>query len=184
MSPILGILASQNYPRITGSYESIATVSLSSGQASVSFTGISGSYSHLQIRITGRTTSAAVDNYASIIFNSDTGANYTYHDLQGTGSAAFASGLANQNVNYLQRYAGGAAAASIFGVSVTDILDYRDTNKFKTIRNLGGIDRKDAGLIYLTSGVWRNTSAITSITITPEDGNFAQYSHFALYGIK
>lgn len=183
---MLGILASQITGHLsTNSFESIATVTVGSGGSStVTFSSIPSTYKHLQIRATARTTSGGVDNYASIIFNSDTGANYTYHDLQGNGSTASASGLASQNANYLQRYAGAGAAASIFGVSVTDILDYQNTNKYKTIRNLGGDDRNGAGFIYLTSGVWMSTSAVNSITITPEANNWAQYSSFALYGIK
>jgi hypothetical protein len=169
----------------TNSYESIATVTVGAGgQSSISFSSIPSTFKHLQIRAMARTTNTGVDNYGSIIFNGDTAANYTYHDLQGNGSTASATGLASQNANYLQRYAGAGAAASIFGVSVTDILDYQNTNKYKTIRNLGGDDRNGAGFIYLTSGAWLSTSAVTSITITPEANNWAQYSSFALYGIK
>ena len=53
MAPILGIWASQNYSRysITGSYESIATVTVGSGGSSyIEFTSIPGTYTHLQIR--------------------------------------------------------------------------------------------------------------------------------------
>ena len=185
LNVISGLLSGGAAPAAATSYESIATVTVGSGgTSSISFSSIPSTFKHLQIRVLARTTNGGSDNYANLTFNSDSGANYSYHDLQGTGSAAAATGLASQNAIYLQRYAGAGAAASIFGASVTDVLDYQDTNKYKTVRNLGGDDRNGAGYIYLVSGSWRNTAAITSITITPEANNWAQYSTFALYGIK
>jgi hypothetical protein len=71
------------------------------------------------------------------------------------------------------------------GVGITDLVDYSDTNKFKTIRSLvGGNINTTVGYAGLYSGNWRSTSAITSISITPLTGNFSQNSSFALYGIK
>jgi len=77
-----------------------------------------------------------------------------------------------------------STTASIFGVTVTDILDYKDTNKYTTIRVLTGYDTNGAGDVLLYSGNWRSTSAVTSIVLFPASGNFNQYSQFALYGIK
>jgi hypothetical protein len=72
----------------------------------------------------------------------------------------------------------------LFGTVIIDILDYANTNKYKTQRSLGGNDRNGAGYIDFSSGNWRNTNAITSIDIKALYGTgFAQYSHFALYGI-
>jgi hypothetical protein len=64
-----------------------------------------------------------------------------------------------------------------------DILDYANTNKFKTTRTLEGYDANGSGNVSLTSGLWQSTSAINSITITAV-GTFNQYSQFALYGVK
>jgi hypothetical protein len=36
----------------------------------------------------------------------------------------------------------------------------------------------------LSSGVWINTTAVNAVTVIPYGGNFAEYSSFALYGIK
>jgi hypothetical protein len=81
--------------------------------------------------------------------------------------------------------AAGGSAASIFGVLVLDILDYANTSKTKTTRTLMGYDKNGAGKVTLTSGLWNNTSAISSISIVPKDGSsWAEYSSFALYGIK
>jgi hypothetical protein len=74
--------------------------------------------------------------------------------------------------------------ANTFGTFILDILDYKDTNKYKTARSLDGSDANGSGEISLRSGSWRNTAAITSITLTPTGTGIAQYSSFALYGIK
>jgi hypothetical protein len=78
-----------------------------------------------------------------------------------------------------------AVAASIFGTQVIDILDYTNTNKYKTQRSIGAVSENDNNnLITFMSGSWRSSSAITSITITANGTTFQEYSHFALYGIK
>jgi hypothetical protein len=84
------------------------------------------------------------------------------------------------------RTPGASSTASIFGVAVCDILDYTNTNKYKTVRSLSGHDQNGSGYVTLMSGSWRNTAAITSITILRDSGgaNLTQYSQFALYGIK
>jgi hypothetical protein len=166
-------------------YESIATVTVGSGGASsVSFTGIAGTYTHLQIRYIGR----ARDGYNSMAlqFNSDTTSSYSWHRLYGNGSSAGADGAGTQTKILAGRLAQTTDATGIFGAGVIDILDYSNTNKYKTIRNLDGSDANGSGEMFLHSGSWQKTNAITRIDIvdwqTPMA--FAQYSHFALYGIK
>jgi len=65
-------------------------------------------------------------------------------------------------------------------------LDYANTNKNKTIRTLGGQDANGSGEVVFISGLWMNSStAVNAITLVlPGGGNFAQYSSFALYGVK
>jgi hypothetical protein len=78
-----------------------------------------------------------------------------------------------------------SAAANIFGVSIIDIFDYANTNKYKTVRTLTGADRNGAGLLRMWSSNWRSLSAVTSITLYAQTTpNISQYSSFALYGIK
>ena len=117
--------------------------------------------------------------------NNDTGTNYSYHRLIGTGSNTLGTGDAstpNLKVG-LQPNAG--ITANAFGSSIIDILDYANTSKYKTFRTLVGSDTNDAnGNVSLFSGNWRSTNAITSIKVYPEANNFAQYSSFALYGVK
>ena len=114
-------------------------------------------------------------------FNSDTGNNYADHQLAGDGSSASAAAVAPSTNKIYMAQAKGVG----FGASVIDILDYKNTNKYKTTRQIWGWDNNGEGVIRLTSGLWMNTAAITSITLTPlSTGNFGQYTQAALYGIK
>lgn len=185
LNNIVGVL-DIGTPVSTTSYESIQTFTVGSGGSSaIDFTSIPSTYKHLQIRIHARSSQTSTGgSYLGVRFNSDSGNNYSYHALQGDGSSATAGALASQNYVYLQRMANDNNSASIYGDLIVDLLDYTNTNKYTTVRSLGGYDANGTGRIYLTSSVWMNTNAISSISITPENGNFNQYSSFALYGIK
>ena len=191
MSPILGIIASSKFAA-AGDFESIATVTVGSGgAANAEFTSIPATFTHLQIRMITRNTAAGVagtlDNW--LTFNSDSGSNYTYHGLQGNGAAAAAFGAGTQTrVRMPNQSPGASSTANTFGAAVIDILDYTSTNKNKTVRVLYGANDNTTNTEYrafLLSGLYFATpAAITTITIVPETANFAQYSQFALYGIR
>jgi hypothetical protein len=190
MAPILGIFASQISGHLwapSGAYDSIATVTVGSGgSSSISFTSIPSTYTHLQLRINGRDNRGVYRDFFAINFNGDTGNNYAGHSLGGNGSSASAGGYSTFNEIQCGWVAGASANnANGFGVSVTDILDYTNTNKNTTVRGLGGYDDNGQGDIQLFSGLWMNTAAITQISVTPGSGtSFSEYSSFALYGIK
>jgi hypothetical protein len=189
MAPILGIYASQISGHLfapSGAYDSIATVTVGGGgSSSISFTSIPATYTHLQVRLMARTNRAAEADFLTVTFNSDSGSNYSYHYLQGDGSSASASNSSGSPYILLNRFASASATSSVNGVGVLDVLDYANTNKFKTSRSLAGYDNNGSGVIEFDSGNWRNTAAISTLTITPGAGTaFVQYSSFALYGIK
>jgi hypothetical protein len=180
--PIIGIQASSitNGLWPANSYESIATVTVGAGgSAEVTFSAIPATYEHLQIRGIART---ATNVSLGVRFNSDTAANYSRHFINGNGSAVNSGGNADTTMGY----AGTATqAASTFGSNIIDVLDYTNTNKYKTTRTLSGGDSNGTGFLQVMSGNWRNNNAITSITIFQVEGDaFTQHSTFALYGIK
>ena len=144
------------------------------GSSSINFTSIPSTYQHLQIRTSLFNNATGGIN---IQYNGDTGANYTYHQLYGTGTAAFSNSGTSQNSGYI---AYNNAAGSNPTVAVVDILDYKNTNKYKTHRSLAGTDvNGSGGALTFFSGLWLNTAAISSINII---GTFTQYSKFSLYG--
>jgi hypothetical protein len=182
--PVLGIVASQISGHLfapSGAYDSIATTTVGSGgTSSITFSSIPSTYTHLQIRTMCLTSASATDVKAQ--FNGDTGSNYALHLFWGNGSAASAGAYTAQTYAV-------AGITSITtanpAVGVVDILDYANTNKNTTVRTLTGSDTNGVGgFIFLESGLWLNTAAITSVTISPFSGTFNQYSSFALYGIK
>ena len=186
LNNIVGLLG-VGTPVSTNSYESIMTVTVGSGGAtSIDFTSIPSTYKHLQIRLIARTNRASTLDAMNLRFNSDSGSNYAHHAVYGEGAnPVVAEGVANATGAKFYRASAANSTSGIFGVAVIDVLDYADANKFKTVRYLGGVDQNGSGEAFLGSGLWRSTSATTSLTITPFVGTgFVQYSSFALYGIK
>ena len=177
--PILGIIASQNYPRITSSYESIATVTVGSGGASdVTFSSIPSTYTHLQIRALHKNSGAGYG--FDVQLNGDTtSGRYTIHSILGDSSSM--STASNGSTSFGRFY----STSTQWGTAIIDILDYTNTNKKRTVRGVCGYDSNGSGVLSLSSFLYTQTTAVSSIKCFPAGGNtWSQYSKFALYGIK
>jgi hypothetical protein len=176
----LGILASSG--GAAGSYELITTAYGTGSSGTISFTSIPAGYKHLQIRMVARSTGTS-QNDLSIRFNNDTGANYSYHHMQGNGSNVIVGGNSSTSFGaYVGITSNSNNSAGIHEGAVIDILDYASTSKYKTTRSLFG----DQGInrIGLIGGLWQSTSAITQADVIASSGNWTSTSRFSLYGIK
>jgi hypothetical protein len=167
-----------------GDFESIATAIIGSGGGTfLEFTSIPSTYQHLQLRfIVRRSTGSNSNNF--IRLNSDTGSNYVWHRLQGDGSSASAS--ANTGNNFMEvswSHQNASSVSNQFGAGVVDILDYASTTKYTTLRTFGGNDMNGAGAAQIHSGLWRSTSAVTTVRLFTGDA-YAQHTQAALYGVK
>jgi hypothetical protein len=186
MTPILGIIASsfRSAAGPDGAYDSLATITVpSGGLASVTFAGIPNNYKHLEIRWIGKDNRAATSDSVNMVFNGDTTTgNYYGHRLYGDGSGAVSQNFGGFGTGWIN----GTSTGSIFGASISTILDYASTTKNKTVRTLGGNDINGGGEVGLYSMLWMNsTTAINSIRLSPANGSsFNEYSQFALYGVK
>ena len=177
-----------------GAYDALSTVTVpSGGLATITFAGIPQGYKHLQIRAIARSTSSVAGSTVSygasgfMTFNGDSAANYAVHYIEGNGSTASANAIPNFNYLLISDLGGpyATSTAGIFSASVIDILDYSNTSKNKTLRVLNGQDRNGYGRMMFQSGLWVNTAAISSISVTISDSaNFAQHSQFTLYGVR
>lgn len=168
--------------------EPIATTLVGSGGVNqVTFNDIPQTYKHLQIRMFARSNRASNPNDSVVLyFNNDINqSNYTYHDFGGDGAGIYQYGTAAPSLCAVQMSAADSINSNIFGIAIADILDYSNTNKFKTIRGVGGVDGNGSGRVAAMSSAWISTIEINSIKITPQVGtSFYQYSRFSLYGIK
>jgi hypothetical protein len=170
-------------PALPTGYYSIATSTVGAGGASsVTFSSISQDYTHLELRWVIRTKDyAATTAQSYIYFNGVRNGQYALHNIYGAGSSSGTSGNANLSETYIQYGTAASQTANIFGAGVTSILDYTSTSKNKTLRNLGGYDANGSGYIVLGSGLIPVTAALSTMVITPQDGNYAQYTTFSLY---
>lgn len=163
------------------SFESIAT--FTGGSAStVTFSSIPQTYKSLQIRI----HALAPGTQLSTQFNGSSSTNTRQHFLYGTGSAA-ASTSTTGNYFYTFWNINGLDSTTYPTVMIMDILDYASTAKTKVMRAISGTDRNgtSTGEIDLLSGLFNNTSALTSLTFYNTGGqNFTSGTTIALYGIK
>ena len=184
ISSLIGIIASSGGVA-GGDYESIATTTVGfGGTATITFSSIPSTYTHLQLRGIVRGTNAANEVGVYLRINSDSGTNYSNHFLAGNGTSASAGAYTSETRFIFGQVAASTSTSSTFGVAVLDILDYTNTNKYKTGRSLTGTDRNGGGTIVLYSSLWMNTNAVTDLSLNCTAGNFEQYSQFALYGIK
>jgi hypothetical protein len=165
-----------------GAFEPITSITIgATSVSSINFGSIPQNYAHLQVRAISFV--ATTDQILYMQVNSDDGSNYASHLLSGNGVGSGAAyGLASQNNLRIfgQTYGVGTSAPT---ATISDLLDYSNTNKYKTIRTFGGTDRNGTGEVQLASGLWMNTAAITSVQIY-STANLTQYSSYALYGIK
>jgi hypothetical protein len=189
--PIFGITASSNMSiKLTDFYQ-IATTTLGSATSTVTFSSIPADYTHLQLRLFAQDVRATYGiTEIRLTFNGDTSSIYTSHNMYGDGATASSNSTLNFSSIVLGDGTYGTSTGGTFGAGIADILDYTNTNKFKTVRHISGVDINGTiagygGRVGLSSGVWRSTTAISSITLTSNSLiNFSANSRFDLYGVK
>ena len=162
---------------MTATYDCIATTTLTTSAADVTFSSISGSYTDLILVYAIKTVSANPD--ISCRLNSDTGSNYSSTLLAGTGSAASSTGTSNETYARLNWY--GYPSTNNNSNGIHHFLNYSNTSTYKTI--MGRANNADNGTNAQVN-LWRSTSAITSIKIYASTGNLDAGSTFTLYAVK
>ena len=187
LNVISGLLSGAGAPASTNSWESIATLSGNGSSGTLSFTSIPSTFKHLQLRgiIREGSGGGTGDTFLGLQLNGDTTSSYALHYLIGDGASASAAGGATQSRAYSGIGVQAGAGANICGALIIDILDYQNTNKYKTTRVLSGDDRNGAGAIALISGLWQSTSAVNRVDVYSKDGqSLSTLSKVALYGIR
>jgi hypothetical protein len=157
-------------------YEPIATTTLGSAAASVTFSAIPATYTDLRLVVTGGTSVSGT--YAWIQYNSDTASNYSTTRLDGDGSGA--ASARTTNATFIRN---STSLDSNPNLIITDIFSYAGST-FKTCLIETAADQNGSGRVTRTVGLWRSTSAITSILFSANSGNLNAGTTATLYGIK
>lgn len=172
-------------PVVPPGFDSFATVTVGGGTSasSLTFSSIPQTHSHLRLILSTRGTSSLAR--AAVRFNSDSSSNYYDHYWYGNGSSSGYGYDGNLSLIELGVVPTSSEMAYVQGHFIVDIFDYRDTSKVTTVRSMGGVSGSTR-YFSLNSGVWKSTSAVTTLTIVPGlvgSGNFNEFTVASLYGI-
>ena len=160
--------------------EAITTTYLEADAATVTFSSVPATYEHLQIRGTLR---GASNGTLAIQLNSDTGSNYSRHQMYGAGSSESVNknaGIAYMNMAYV---AWTDESSETYSSHTIDLLDYANTNKNTSVCSSWGFANDQ---VSFNSQLWDDTSAVSTIKLyeAGAGANFVRGSEFTLYGIK
>lgn len=156
-------------------YEPIATTTLGSAVADITFSSIASSWTDLKLVVVLTVSSSA---YTKGILNNDTAANYSSTVLKGDGSSVSAS--LDSNGNYI--FAGFMPSTTVPNTITYDFFNYAGST-YKTCLVTSSYDLNGSGGVARSVSYWRNTAAITSIKLNGNGGNFNIGTTATLYGI-
>lgn len=157
----------------------------SSGAASVTFTNIPSTYTHLQMRYISQNNRN--NEWAGFLALQINGAYGSYYHWMrgGGGDTTTGYGSGTPAIGQGWQLLSSGTIANTYGAGIVDILDYANTNKNKTLSIFSGIDANGTGAVAFTSYLVNSTSTISSITMLGADSStIAANSKFALYGVK
>lgn len=160
-------------------YEPIATTTLGSAAASITFSSITSAYTDLRIVLVGLLDTGTF-SYVSLRLNGDTGTNYSTTYIQGTGSVAQTNRYTSQTSIF---FTGNLSLSTTIPILYEiDLFSYANSTN-KTILSRGSGDKNGSGIVDRAVGLWRNTATVNSLTLLSSANNFATGTTATLYGI-
>lgn len=165
----------------TNTFTALDKVTVGTATSSITFSSIPSTYTDLVV-VASILPSSTSFYTPSLQFNSDTGSNYSSTWMYGQGTTAVSSRNVSQTQMAIDNYAATPAVGYPMTVNFS-VMNYSNTTTYKTVLARGNDIFASAGETSATVGVWRSTSAITSVTVKGNGANFAVGSTFSLYGI-
>ena len=163
----------------------IASTTVGAGGASdITFSSIPGTYTDLLLNLSGRYTGGGSQSTVWISAINGSSSNLSNKWLRGSGSGTFQSGDASGGI-YVGQVNGSSSTSNTF-TNISIYIPSYTASASKSI-SVDAVQENNQVEAYMsiTSGVWDNSAAVTSITIDPDGSNtFAQYTTATLYGIS
>lgn len=168
-------------------YTLISSNTLSASAASVTFSSIPSTYTDLVLKISARSDNADTNDAFYLKFNGSSSAVYSNTTLIGNGATASSSRLSsNTSLRFVTSVDGSTATANTFGNAEIYIPSYLASQN-KPISNFAVQENNNAtAYINNTAGLFSDTTAISSISVTPlfATVGWVSGSSFYLYGIR
>jgi hypothetical protein len=164
-------------------YEPISTTTLGSAASGVTFSSIASTYTDLVVVVTGYNTTSASDS-PILRLNGDTATNYSETSLSGNGTSATSNRLTSSTYINTLRVGGFSNTSTQPGMILINVNNYSNSTTYKTALVRAGIASATYPSTEAITGLWRNTAAITSLSVTFASSLFAIGSTFTLHGIK
>jgi hypothetical protein len=166
-------------------YTLISSNVLTTTAASVTFSAIPSTYTDLVVRMSIRSSTSATSAGLLITCNSDSSALYSSTDLKGDGTSSSSSRMSNQNSMYLSFDANAATSTSNTFSNLELYLPSYTSTASKPMSSITAMENNaTTAFLQAFATLYRNTTAISSITISFDAGNFVSGSSFYLYGIS
>jgi hypothetical protein len=165
-------------------YELIASNTLTTSAASVTFSSIPATYTDLVLRVSVRNANAATTGTLRIELNGDTAANYSFTALNGDGSVAASSRSDNRNDISAGLVNAGTSTSNTFSSIEFYFPNYTSTVNKPVSVFTAQENNTTAADIRVIAGLYRNSTAINQIVANSQGANFVSGSSFWLYGIK
>jgi hypothetical protein len=165
----------------TNTYVALDKVTVGTATSTITFSSIPQGYTDLVLVMNGNTDAATTTKLNVGNGTIDTGANYSWTVLSGTGGAANSYRESSVNFTQNERYANWDASNN--ANTIISLQNYSNATTNKTWLTRG--NNAAAGVDAIV-GMWRNTSAINIIRVscTNAGRTFSVGSTFSLYGIK
>lgn len=158
-------------------YEPIATTTLGSAASTITFSSIPASYTDLRLVLLLR---SAATQYVTFRLNGDTGSNYSYTWMDGSGSAVASGRGTNDSLAYISQRTITNGQNAFFTL---DLFSYAG-NTNKTILTTNNQDENGSGFVGTQVVLYRNTSAINTINLISGVSIYGVGTTATLYGIK
>ena len=165
-------------------YSKLAEVTVGSGgAATIDFNNIPQNYTDLVLKSSARSATGDSDS-SHVMFLSFNGStsNRTSRNIYAYGTTVASDSTSTINAGSLN---GASGTASTFNNIEIYIPNYAGSaNKSLSIDRVNESNTASGNSLALSASLWSSTAAINQITLTPDAGNFAQYSTATLYGIS
>jgi hypothetical protein len=164
-------------------YENLATTTLGSTTSTITFSSISSAYTDLVISIFCQNAAVSAGTRTGVLtVNGDTGSNYSTTQLRGDGSSATSTQSTGSTSIFYAEIPRIGSGTNLFGHSRISFFNYAGSTN-KTLLCENSADLNGSGFVVRNVGLWRNTAAITSITLAAGGEGFTAGTTATLYGI-